>query len=49
LENIDFPDFDSFIKDLGTWLVYLKDFAESYNMKSIYNFVKSEYKSKTVK
>lgn len=46
--DTSFPEFDDFLNDLGTWGEHLKDFTSTAQMKSIYNFVKKEYATKTV-
>ena len=52
INNLKFyPTYESFIDKLETWKIPLKSFIDSPNnsiMKSIYNFVKKEYLSKTI-
>lgn len=43
-----FPEMNDFLNGLETWAEHLKDFTNSAQMKSIYNFVKKEYSTKTV-
>jgi hypothetical protein len=42
------PLFDDFCDDLGSWKPKLKTFVSGKTFKSIYDFLKKEYASKTV-